>query len=231
MLGGLGSRDPALVVGRDGEPRYVLATGHGPFMDGVTPIRRSLAEGRSWRTVGIVSDAEPEWIETAVPGVDVLWAPAVHFDQKSGTYYGYYTASAFGSQRSPTGLATNTTLDPSDPGYERTDRGKVFESEVHPCNAIDAEIAVHERGRHTEHHMVFGSWWTGGREITSAHSGPLLGIEDASTDGGTALVQREPTGESHRQRQCTYSGNGCYRLASRNSGLARDIWEWNDPPR
>src|SRR5690606_37832137 len=67
-------------------------------------------------------------------------------------------------------------------------------------------------------------------EITSAHSGLVLGIEDASTEGGARLVQHEPTGEPHQQWRFVYSDNGFYRLVNRNSGLALDIWEWNDRP-
>src|SRR5690606_7456117 len=162
MLGELGSHDPALVAECEGEPWYVLATGHGPFMDGTIPIRQSLDDGRSWRTVGTVFDEKPAWVEEAIPGVDNLWAPAVHFDPRSETYYVYYAASAFGSQRSLIGLATNTTLDPADPEYEWVDHGKVFESfEGDPYNAIDPEIVVSGHGRHAKHHMLFGSWWNG----------------------------------------------------------------------
>ncbi|WP_100444470.1 family 43 glycosylhydrolase [Glycomyces xiaoerkulensis] len=159
MLGELGSHDPALVAGCKDEPWYVLATGWGPFNDGTVPIRQSLDRGQSWRTVGSVFDSKPAWVEEAVPGVDNLWAPAVHYDNKSATYYVYYSASTFGSQRSLIGLATNTTLDPADPDYEWVDRGMVFEShEGDPYNAIDAEILA---DRHGAHYMVFGSWWNG----------------------------------------------------------------------
>ncbi|WP_051393165.1 RICIN domain-containing protein [Glycomyces arizonensis] len=385
MLGELGSHDPALVAGEcEGDPWYVLATGWGPYNDGAVPIRQSLDEGHSWRTVGSVFDEKPAWIEEAVPGVDNLWAPAVHFDRGSETYYVYYSASTFGSQRSLIGLATNTTLDPADPDYAWVDRGKVFESfEGDPYNAIDPEIIVAGHGRHAEHYMVFGSWWTGiytieldwpsgkpaagaepvhlasqggdgiegpamtkhgryyylfvslgiccagadstyaiavGRstsptgpfldrdgvdmregggtvvlaehgtyvatggqslddgliayhsydqaggfalgiervewkrgwpvlsgptgggepspaidpaawyEITSAHSGLVLGIEGASTDGGAHLVQQEPTGEAHQQWRFLYSDNGFYRLQNRHSGRVLDIWEWNTQP-
>ncbi|GAB4003625.1 arabinan endo-1,5-alpha-L-arabinosidase [Glycomyces albus] len=159
MLGELGSHDPALVTGCDGEPWYVLATGWEGYAGGAVPIRQSLDEGRSWRTVGSVFDDIPGWVSAEIPGVSNLWAPAVHFDKRSKTYYVYYSASTFGSQRSLIGLATNTTLDPSDPDYEWVDHGKVFEShEGDPYNAIDAEITVAHRGKH---YMTFGSWWSG----------------------------------------------------------------------
>ena len=381
LLGELGSHDPALVAGCDGEPWYVLATGWGPYNDGTIPIRQSLDDGHSWRTVGSVFDAKPDWVEEAIPGVDNLWAPAVHFDKRSKTYYVYYAASTFGSQRSVIGLATNTTLDPSDPDYEWVDHGSVIESsEGDPYNAIDPEITV---GRHGRHYLTFGSWWngiytieldwpsgkpaadaepthlagqggegiegasmikhgrhyylfvslgiccdgadstyaiavgrslsptgpfrdadgvdmregggtvvlrehgtnvaTGGQsfdagliayhsydqaggfafgvekvewrrgwpvlsgppsggepcpaidtdawyEITSAHSGLVLAVEDASTEGGAPLLQQTPTGEAHQQWRFVYSDNGFYRLQNRASGLVLDIWEWNDQP-
>ena len=41
-------------------------------------------------------------------------------------FYLYYSASTFGSNDSITALATNTTLDPSDPDYTWVDRGPVI---------------------------------------------------------------------------------------------------------
>jgi arabinan endo-1,5-alpha-L-arabinosidase len=159
MLGELGSHDPALVAGCGDDPWYVLATGWGPFNDGTVPIRQSLDKGRTWRTVGSVFGALPDWVVEAIPGVDNLWAPGVHEDKRTGLYYVYYSASTFGSQRSVIGLATSPTLDPADPDYAWTDRGLVIESHVgDPYNAIDADIVVDRKGRH---HMVFGSWWSG----------------------------------------------------------------------
>ena len=159
LAGDLGAHDPALVVPcEDGEPWYVFATGYGPLGDGTVTIRQSVDDGQTWTAEGTIWDAKPEWLTEAVPGVDNLWAPEVHYDAEQGTYYMYYTASTFGEQRSVIALATNTTLDPSDPDYEWVDEGQVWESNTgDPYNAIDASILAADGA----HYMAFGSWWDG----------------------------------------------------------------------
>ncbi|GAB3653946.1 RICIN domain-containing protein [Glycomyces tarimensis] len=159
-LGGdLGTHDPALWAGCAGEPWYVFATGDGRFNDGNIPIRTSTDGGRTWRSLGAVWNTKPAWISQQIPGVDNLWAPEIFHDAQQGKYYLYYSASTFGSQRSLIGLATNTTLDPSAPGYRWVDEGVVFQSyEGNAYNAIDPNIIVDSSGRHF---MVFGSWWEG----------------------------------------------------------------------
>lgn len=71
----------------------------------------------------------------------------------------YYAVSTFGSKRSAIGLATNPTLDPSDPRYRWTDRGVVLESnETTDYNAIDPNLVLDAEGRPW---LVFGSFWGG----------------------------------------------------------------------
>ncbi|WP_051815567.1 family 43 glycosylhydrolase, partial [Glycomyces tenuis] len=159
LSGDIGTHDPALWAGCAGEPWYVFATGDGRFGDGTIPIRRSTNGGQSWQSLGTIWDTKPAWLTQQIPGVDNLWAPEIHYDASQGKYYLYYSASTFGEQRSLIALATNTTLDPSDPDYEWVDEGAVFQSYGgDPYNAIDPNIVVDSGGTHW---MVFGSWWEG----------------------------------------------------------------------
>ncbi|MCH7229341.1 family 43 glycosylhydrolase [Glycomyces sp. L485] len=187
LSGSLGAHDPALWAGCDGEPWYVFATGDGRFGDGNIPIRRSTDNGRTWRDLGHVWDTKPAWLSQQIPGVDNLWAPEIHYDADQGKYYLYYTASTFGSQRSLIALATNTTLDPSAPGYRWVDEGIVFESrEGDAYNAIDPNIIVDDDGTRW---MVYGSWWRGIHtiELDWPSGKPASGaspIRLATKDGG-----------------------------------------------
>ncbi|WP_150241991.1 arabinan endo-1,5-alpha-L-arabinosidase [Nocardiopsis quinghaiensis] len=160
FAGGLRVHDPALYRGGDGEDWYVFGTGHAELGDGNIQIRSS-PNGRHWTYTGTVWDAKPGWLTERIPGVETLWAPEIH--HSDGTYYLYYSASTFGSNRSLIALATNTTLDPDDPDHEWVDRGPVFESfEGDPYNAIDPGVVEDAEGRHW---MTFGSFWSGIRMV------------------------------------------------------------------
>ncbi len=155
LTGDLLTHDPALVAGEGDEPWYAFSTG-GSAGDGNVQIRSS-PDGRAWRYVGEVWTEKPEWIAEAVPGVQNLWAPEVI--EHDGTWYLYYSASTFGSNHSVIALATNSTLDPSDPDYEWVDQGAVMASEEGDnYNAIDPGIVVDGDGTPW---MSFGSFWGG----------------------------------------------------------------------
>ena len=62
-----------------------------------------------------------------------LWAPELI--EHDGTWYLYYSASTFGSNRSVIALATNTTLDPDDPDYEWVDQGEVLAVDDRPTTS------------------------------------------------------------------------------------------------
>jgi len=157
--------DPALVVDDDGT-WYAFSTGRvGRENGGTIQIATSHDDGTTWEYAGTVWDEIPAWIDEhfadgALP--DNLWAPEVY--EHDGTYYLYYSASRFGTDDSLTALATNVTLDPTDPGYEWVDQGLVVESPVSRLpgdvrfNAIDAGIVEDEAGNPF---MAIGSFWYG----------------------------------------------------------------------
>lgn len=158
--GDIHTHDPALVAGTEGEPWYVFSTGDVRKGLGAPQIRRSTDEGLTWELVGTVWDAatRPEWAYEVVPGVSNFWAPEVI--EHDGTFYLYYSASTFGSNRSAIGLTTNTTLDPDDPDYAWVDRGQVIASEPGETNynAIDPGVIEDADGTPW---MAFGSFWGG----------------------------------------------------------------------
>jgi arabinan endo-1,5-alpha-L-arabinosidase len=160
LSGDLTAHDPALVAGGGGDNWYVFATGEEGKGAGNIQIRSS-PDGRKWTYEGTVWDEIPQWIKDAVPGVKNIWAPEVY--EANGMYYLYYSASTWGHNRSVIGLATNETLDPSDPAYEWVDRGEVIGSVPDDnYNAIDPGII--EDGSGTPW-MAFGSYWSGIRMV------------------------------------------------------------------
>jgi arabinan endo-1,5-alpha-L-arabinosidase len=106
------------------------------------------------------------------------WAPELY--EHDGTWYLYYAASTFGSNRSVIGLRTSPTLDPADPDYGWTDRGEVWRSEPSdPYNAIDPGIVEDTDGTPW---MTFGSYWSGIQVVElSWPSG--LPVDDAAPVG------------------------------------------------
>lgn len=158
LSGDLGAHDPALI--REGSDWYVFSTGDSAVAGGAVQLRHS-TDGRNWKFAGTVFGAIPAWISQQIPGVSNLWAPEIV--KRGSTYYLYYAASTFGSNRSLIALATNTTLNPADPSYRWVDRGLVHRSVTSDdYNAIDPGVITDASGTPW---MAFGSFWSGIRMI------------------------------------------------------------------
>jgi len=159
LTGDLRTHDPALVAGVDGAPWYVFSTGDPAVGGGSIQIRTS-PDGHEWTDAGTVWTAatRPMWVSDEIPGVTNFWAPEVVVHD--GTYYLYYAASTFGSNRSLIGLFTNVTLDPVDPAYAWVDQGEVWRSTPGETddNAIDPAVVEDEAGTPW---MAYGSFWGG----------------------------------------------------------------------
>lgn len=142
--------DPVMI--KQGNTYYIYHTGEGILF-------KSSKDMIHWKEEGKVFQETPEWVLETIPKFrGSMWAPDIV--EKDGTYYLYYSVSAFGRNTSAIGVTTNTTLDPDDPDYEWKDQGPVIQSVPgrDMWNAIDPNIAFDENGTPW---MSFGSFWMG----------------------------------------------------------------------
>jgi arabinan endo-1,5-alpha-L-arabinosidase len=134
LQGALGIHDPSTIV-KSGGKYWVFGTGDGIACKYSTDLI-------SWTDAPSVytKTSYPGWINGKVPGfAGTFWAPECRF--MNGKYYLYYSCSTFGSQVSTIGLATNPTLDATDPAYKWTDQGEVISSNTTSvANAIDPAL-------------------------------------------------------------------------------------------
>src|SRR5690242_1248656 len=152
LSGDLRAHDPALVRNASTGEWFVFSTGDPLVAGGNIQVRRSM-DLRNWTYAGTVFEAIPAWIPQAVPGVTSLWAPEVRLHD--GTYYLYYAASTFGSNRSVIALATSKTLEPD----SWVDQGLVAQSQpTDDFNAIDPAVVEDLNGTP---YLGFGSFWSG----------------------------------------------------------------------
>lgn len=142
--------DPVMI--RQGDTYYLFATGWGIDV-------WSSGDMKSWKKEAAVFAAAPEWAVKDIPYFKGhIWAPDIFFS--NGTYYLYYSVSAFGKNTSAIGVATNKTLNPLSPDFKWTDHGKMIQSQpgITNWNAIDPNVIKDEKGIP---YMVFGSFWDG----------------------------------------------------------------------
>lgn len=142
--------DPVMI--RQGDTYYLFCTGMGISV-------YSSRDMKQWNKEKPVFETAPLWAVNAIPGFKGhIWAPDISFHH--GQYYLYYSVSAFGKNTSCIGVATNTTLDPTDKNFKWVDHGKVIQSVPGRdlWNAIDPNLAFDDQ---QQPWLVFGSFWSG----------------------------------------------------------------------
>ena len=167
LQGALVIHDPSTII-KSGGKYWVFGTGDGIACKSSTDLI-------SWTDVRSVytKTLYPGWINGKVPGfAGTFWAPECKF--LNGKYYLYYSCSTFGSQVSAIGLATNVTLDPTDPTYQWVDQGEVISTTTNSSgpNAIDPALFTDASNNLW---LTYGSYF-GGIRITQldATTGKVL---------------------------------------------------------
>lgn len=142
--------DPVMI--RQDGTYYLFSTGRGISVF-------SSPDMKNWQKEKPVFEKAPAWAVETVPGFKGhIWAPDISYH--NGTYYLYYSVSAFGKNTSAIGLATNKTLKQDDPKYKWVDHGKVIQSVPgrDHWNAIDPNLILDKEGQPW---LSFGSFWEG----------------------------------------------------------------------
>lgn len=170
------------VMTKQGNTYYLFCTGQGISV-------WSSPDLVNWKQEKPVFEQAPAWAVAAVPGFkNHIWAPDISFH--NGQYYLFYSVSAFGKNTSCIGLATNKTLNPSDPGYKWEDHGKIIQSIPgrDMWNAIDPNLALDENGKPW---LTFGSFWNGLKLVKLKDD--LTGIADNPQEWYTVAARpRDP---------------------------------------
>jgi arabinan endo-1,5-alpha-L-arabinosidase len=154
LAGDLRVHDPSVI--RHGDTFYIFSTG-GRSGRGVIHVRCS-RDLYNWTLCGSVFEKLPEWTRREIPVARSAWAPDISFF--NGKYHLYYSVSAFGTNNSAIGLATNLTLDPNSPDYAWEDQGMVIRSVAgrDDYNAIDGNLVLEDSDKAW---LCWGSFWGG----------------------------------------------------------------------
>lgn len=144
------AHDPVLI--RQGKTWYLYITGPGISV-------YSSINLKTWKAEPPVFAQAPTWAREIVPDFNGhIWAPDISLH--NGVYTLFYSVSTGGKNTSAIGVATNTTLDPTAPGYRWQDHGIVLRSvpQRDLWNAIDPNLVEDEQGTPW---LAFGSFWGG----------------------------------------------------------------------
>lgn len=164
--------DPVMIK-QDGT-YYLFATGWGIDVYSSTDLQ-------NWKREKAVFSQAPQWAIDTIPDFKGhIWAPDISYHNNQ--YYLYYSVSAFGKNTSAIGLATNKTLNASDPAFKWVDHGRVIQSYPNQTNwnAIDPNLIVDKNGNA---HLAFGSFWDGLKmvELTSDLQKPKVSVDKIPT--------------------------------------------------
>ena len=142
--------DPVMI--RQDHRYYLFHTGTGVAVWSSTDMK-------NWTREPPVFATAPTWAASIVPNFrNHIWAPDIY--HYNGTYYLYYSVSAFGRNTSAIGVATNKTLHRDDPSFAWQDHGIVVRSIPGRdlWNAIDPNLVHDDDGTPW---LTFGSYWLG----------------------------------------------------------------------
>ncbi|MBC8096343.1 MAG: arabinan endo-1,5-alpha-L-arabinosidase, partial [Akkermansiaceae bacterium] len=156
LSGDLAVHDPVII--KEKGTYYIFSTGGGGRRGGgVIPIRCS-TNLLHWTRCGSVFEILPAWATNEITRARGAWAPDISWF--NGRFQLYYSLSSFGVNESAIGLATNATLDQTDPRYKWVDQGLAIRSRprVDDFNAIDPNF-VAENKRNAW--LCWGSFWGG----------------------------------------------------------------------
>jgi arabinan endo-1,5-alpha-L-arabinosidase len=176
---GVGAHDPAMA--KEGRSYYLFCTGPGISM-------RTSKDRLKWSASSGVFEHALPWTGTTIPGSrEFYWAPDIsYFNHK---WHLYYAVSTFGRNRSAIGLATNVTLDPTNPEYHWQDDGPAVQSyATDNYNAIDPNLSFDEKGHPW---MAFGSFWSG---IKILKIDPATGKPESADGPPLAIASRARPG-------------------------------------
>jgi arabinan endo-1,5-alpha-L-arabinosidase len=153
LQGTQGAHDPSTII-KDGNTYWTFTTGQGIPSLYSTDLVKWTAGPRSV----FLNNGFPSWITARVPGfTGNFWAPECIY--MNGKFYLYYSCSTFGSRVSAIGLATNVTLDPSNPSYNWVDEGEVISTNNGSAvNAIDPAVFKDTNG---DVWFTYGSFFGG----------------------------------------------------------------------
>jgi len=159
LKGQLFVHDPVMI--KQGDTYYIFSTGMAV---------KTSKDRINWMNAGTAFGKDSirfSWWNDDIKDKIGLWAPDIHYS--NGKYQLYYSVSAWMNFNSSIGLATNTTLDPTDPAYKWVDEGRVisFKNGGEGVNVIDPNIFIDTDRRK---YLIYGSYKAGLRLVELDYS-------------------------------------------------------------